>query len=142
MGFTSWKTSDTVRSIPNMASDRPPIPVWMLLPSGKRAVHEPSYGGYGEFGGLDFFEETAIATLGRKATAGVDSGEVRCWGISLAYLGDRRTREELAEEEKGNALGDWLSTNPKGKVRMPRLVEKRAPYSSVKESPYCPEQGH
>jgi hypothetical protein len=140
MGMFSWKTSDTGKSIPNMASSRSPIPVWMLLPSGRRAVYEPRYSGYGDFGGLDFYEETAIATLGRAATKGVDTETLRSWGITLCYLGDPDTRQEAAA--KNRALAWWLLKVPERKVRMPRLVEHRCPYSSVPDSPYCPEQGY
>ena len=139
MGMFSWITSDTNRSIPNMASDRPPIPVWMLLPSGKRAVFEPRYAGYGDFGGCDFFFETAAATLGLRAIKGVDYERVRVWGVELNYLESEDDRKAMLARRP--ELAWWLLHHKHSDVRRPRLVESRCAYSSVPDSKYCPDQG-
>jgi hypothetical protein len=54
MGFFSWRTSDTDESIPNWASTRPTFTVYMWAPDG-RCFEEPAYGGYGDFGGVDYY---------------------------------------------------------------------------------------
>lgn len=55
MGFFSWITQDTGRSICNTYSDRPTFKVIMLDNKGNKYVEE-NYEGYGVFGGKDFYE--------------------------------------------------------------------------------------
>jgi hypothetical protein len=55
MGFFSWKTCDTNRSIANAYSNELTFDVYMITPDG-RVFHEAHYDGYGEFGGKDFYE--------------------------------------------------------------------------------------
>ena len=59
MGFFSWHTQDTDRSICNSYSCRPVFPVTMTDNRGNK-WHEDSYEGYGEFGGQDFYELLAV----------------------------------------------------------------------------------
>ena len=54
MGFFSWKTSDTNKSIPNIYSGRDPVPVKMLDDKGNAGI-ESAYEGYGDFGGMDYY---------------------------------------------------------------------------------------
>lgn len=54
MGFFSFKTQDTRRSIANNASRRPTFNVYMVDNKGNQ-YHEPSYSGYGIFGGKDYY---------------------------------------------------------------------------------------
>lgn len=58
MGFFSWKTSDTDRSIPNIYSKRDTFPVYVLIPEefGGGYIEEYQYNGYGDFGGRDIYE--------------------------------------------------------------------------------------
>lgn len=58
MGFFSWKTQDTDRSISNAFSDRGAFTVHMLDNKGN-VYTEDNYEGYGIFGGKDFFELVA-----------------------------------------------------------------------------------
>ena len=79
MGFFSWHTCDTDRSIANNASDRPTFEVHMITPDG-RVFTERDYEGYGEFGGKDFYELLAeLNGLGSDRSAGID----------LCYKGNR-----------------------------------------------------
>ena len=55
MGFFSWKTQDTNRSIANSYSDRSTFKVVMVDDKGNKYVEE-DYEGYGVFGGKDFYE--------------------------------------------------------------------------------------
>ena len=55
MGFFSWKTSDTGRSIANHFSSRDTFPVYMKDDKGNVWI-ERNYGGYGEFGQKDYYE--------------------------------------------------------------------------------------
>ena len=61
MGFFSWITSDTQKSITNVhTSKRRTFPVFMVTQDGK-VWREDNYMGYGEFGGKDIY--TLIAEL-------------------------------------------------------------------------------
>ena len=78
MGFFSWQTCDTDRSIANNASDRETFEVHMITPDG-RVFTEKNYDGYGEFGGKDFYELLAeLNGLGSDRSA----------GISLSFRGN------------------------------------------------------
>jgi len=54
MGFFSFKTQDTRRSIANNASRKATFDVYMVDNQGNE-YHEPSYSGYGVFGDKDYF---------------------------------------------------------------------------------------
>lgn len=54
MGFFSWMTSDTNRSISNKYSNRGAFPVYVLCPDGSK-IKESDYEGYGAFGGKDIY---------------------------------------------------------------------------------------
>jgi len=55
MGFFSWKTQDTDKSIANNYSDRSTFKVVMVDDKGNKYI-EKDYEGYGVFGGKDFYE--------------------------------------------------------------------------------------
>ena len=55
MGFFSWKTSDTKRSIANQHSKRPVFTVH-LITEDRQIFTEENYDGYGVFGGVDFYD--------------------------------------------------------------------------------------
>lgn len=55
MGFFSWYTQDTGRSISNQYSKMPTFTVYMYDHEGN-VWEETAYEGYGEFGGKDFYE--------------------------------------------------------------------------------------
>ncbi len=55
MGFFSWKTNDSNRSIPNSSSDRFTFTVYMRDNKGNVWIEE-DYDGYGRFGGKDYYE--------------------------------------------------------------------------------------
>lgn len=72
MGFFSWHTCDTGRSIANNSSDREVFEVHMITPDG-RVFTENSYEGYGEFGGKDFYDLLAeLNGLPSDRSAGID----------------------------------------------------------------------
>jgi len=55
MGFFSWKTNNSDRSIANRYSDRATFTVYMRDNKGSVWV-EKDYEGYGRFGGKDYYE--------------------------------------------------------------------------------------
>lgn len=54
MGFFSWKTSDTKKSIANRYSDCGALPVYLITPNNEK-IYEPNYDGYGHFGGFNAY---------------------------------------------------------------------------------------
>ena len=55
MGFFSWKTQNTNKSIANRFSSNPTFTVTMIDNKGNKWV-EHNYEGYGRFGGKDYYE--------------------------------------------------------------------------------------
>jgi hypothetical protein len=112
MGFFSWFTQDTDRSISNSFSTRKPFPVYLLDDKGNE-YYEPEYEGYGEFGGVDYYELMAeMNGLG-------DSEDPRNAGIDLAF-----------QEDQTNVI-------------YPNLVEKKEGWVFVPTGPdTCPDQGY
>lgn len=83
MGFFSWKTSDTKKSIPNIHQARKRcFPVKMLDDKGN-VWKEGFYDGYGIFGGKDFYE--LLAEMNGQTT--------REEGIDLAFSGDKTVKK-------------------------------------------------
>jgi hypothetical protein len=54
MGFFSWKTQDTNKSITNVHSETGSFPVYMHDNNGNVYL-EMEYNGYGVFGGVDYY---------------------------------------------------------------------------------------
>lgn len=54
MGFFSFKTADTNKSIPSRYSNRKPFTVYMVTREGQ-VFEEKDYEGYGDFGGKDIY---------------------------------------------------------------------------------------
>ena len=99
MGFFSWNTSDTNRSIANQHSSRKTFTVHMITEDGQ-VYTENDYEGYGVFGGKDFY--TLVAELNGVATGNNDKD--RSLGIDICF--------------KDNPSGDF-----NGMFRYPKLVE-------------------
>ena len=101
MGFFSWRTQDTDRSIANNYSIRKTFPVVMIDNKGNKWV-EQNYEGYGVFGGKDYYE--LLAEM--NGITDKDSDRLRGKGIDLAF-------------SKGNGSG----VGTEG-VYYPNLIEK------------------
>lgn len=79
MGFFSWKTCDTQRSIPNSYNGvRNTFPVNLIDHQNNRWL-EKNYDGFGVFGGMDFYE--LLAKMNGKKT--------REEGLNLAFSGKK-----------------------------------------------------
>lgn len=70
MGFSSWLTSDTNRSIPNVYSNKQQFKVHMMDKDGNIWV-EDNYEGYDNFGGKDYFELLAEMNGGKTKEDGL-----------------------------------------------------------------------
>ena len=112
MGFFSWFTQDTDKSISNVHSGRRTFPVDMIDDKGN-VWHEPNYEGYGMFGGKDYYELLSEMNGGPSD---------RLNGIELAY--------------EDSPHGD----NPN--IIYPNLVEKSKGWTYTTDKPdRCPNQG-
>lgn len=97
MGFFSWKTMDTNRSIPNRYSNRKTFPVTMTDNRGNSWT-ENDYEGYGVFGGKDYFE--LLAEMNGLTT--------RDEGIDLVFSGKKYISPNLTEDENWT----WVFDEP------------------------------
>lgn len=91
MGFFSWRTQDTDRSIANNYSIRKTFTVVMIDNKGNKWI-EQDYEGYGVFGGKDFYELLAEMNgfvsqkgLSYELDGEAYTDEARGYGISLAF---------------------------------------------------------
>jgi hypothetical protein len=87
MGFFSFKTTDTNKSVSNIHSDRGALAVYLIDNKGNK-FYEPNYRGYGIFGGIDIF--ILIAEMnGHTFDDNIDPDEqydkLRDIGIDLFY---------------------------------------------------------
>lgn len=80
MGFFSWKTSDTNKSISNKYSDRGALPVYLYCPDGTK-IYEPDYDGYGDFAGQDAY--ALLARWNRPELCNGDDEHDRSIGIDI-----------------------------------------------------------
>jgi len=80
MGFFSWKTSDTNKSIPSEYSDRPTFTVHLITEDGQ-VFTENNYEGYGVFGDKDFYE--LIAELNNLTPTKTE--DLRSLGLELSF---------------------------------------------------------
>ena len=78
MGFFSWNTSNTNKSIANSYSKKRTFTVAMVDDKNNIWI-EPIYEGYGEFGGKDFYE----------LLAQMNGLKTRKQGIDLAFSEDK-----------------------------------------------------
>lgn len=118
MGFFSWKTQDTNKSISNCYSSRGALPVYMVDDKGN-FWHEPDYEGYGVFAGKDYY-----VLLAEMNGMEGDEDTLRTKGIEIAY--------------NGNSEG----TGTQG-VKYPNLFEKLENHVYSERGPdNCPNQGY
>ena len=97
MGFFSWKTQDTRRSISNVDSTRGSFFVAMHDNKGNIWT-ETEYDGYGEFGGKDYYE--LLAEMNGLTT--------RVEGIELAFSKKPCLYPNLTESVQWN----WVNEEP------------------------------
>lgn len=164
MGFFSWKTQDTNKSIASRHSSRKTTPVYLLDNKGNHWL-ESNYEGYGEFGGKDFYE--LLAEMNGKTKDDLSEGqELRNLGIRLYYgisaIQNSKTgktykgggidffnwEDDILEDGKGaNQLlesDDWSSITIKEKnINYPNLVKKLNGWKYINVPPKsCESQGY
>lgn len=164
MGFFSWKTQDTNKSIPSSHSSKKARPVYLCDNRGNH-WYEANYEGYGRFGGKDFYE--LLAEMNGKTKDDLSDGqEMRDLGIKLYFgisaIHNSKTNktykgggidffnweDDILEDGKGaNQLlnsDDWSSITIKEKgIVNPNLVEKLDGWKYTDAAPEdCEYQGY
>lgn len=116
MGFFSWLTSDTGKSIANSASSRRTFPCYVICPDDS-LIKETDYEGYGIFGGHDIY-----ALLAK-------------WNAPDECIGN---------EEVDRSIGIDIQYNRCKKLQFPiKIVEfDKYGYNDVDASLECPDQGY
>jgi hypothetical protein len=85
MGFFSWNTMDTDKSIANEHSNRKTFRVQMMDNKGN-VWTEDNYEGYGRFGGKDYYELLAeMNGFTSDKTGDEYTDEARGFGIDIAF---------------------------------------------------------
>lgn len=82
MGFFSWRTQDTDRSISNAYSPNETFPVFMVDDKGN-TWFEDDYKGYGSFGGKDYYE--LLAEMNQEYYDKGIHQDLRDAGIEIAF---------------------------------------------------------
>lgn len=147
MGFYSWKTSDTGKSIANVHSTRLAFTVYAHLPDGTNLM-EDGYGGYGVFGGRDYYGLVVEINGLAAPVEGMELEEFdelwRDLGISLCYSPTREEIEALADRYSNREV--YADMKEKilqlGELKKPRLAEScEVHWRDLPDSIDCPEQG-
>lgn len=100
MGFFSWKTQDTEKSISNAFSCRGTFSVTMTDDKGRKWT-EHNYEGYGVFGGKDFYE--LLAEMNGKKT--------RDEGINLFFYSNPDIKFKSPNLNENPSL-EWREETP------------------------------
>jgi hypothetical protein len=170
MGFFSWFTSDTEKSIANRWSTRSTFPVHMITEDGQ-IFTENDYDGYGVFGGKDLYV-LAAEMNGYKGETDDETRNLffdKIWVRGIKKddkkycYGEHFVRYDLPIESEGGLCANeliadhgWTSFGDRGEfedwaeqgLKMPKLVERLPQTNTWKEIwdslPYpesCPDQG-
>jgi len=102
MGFFSWNTQDTDRSIANHYSNRKPFTVYMHDDKGN-VWKEDNYDGYGEFGGKDFYE------LVSEMNGGISDRQA---GIDMAFIDHQRNPNIKYPNLTETPDWEWIDEEP------------------------------
>lgn len=124
MGFFSWITSDTGRSISNRYSIRGTFPVYLLCPDGT-SLKETDYEGYGCFGGRDAYALVARWNCPEKCK---DSDGNWLSDVDCRYIGIN--------------IACYDEDNAKLEYPLKFVEDNRLKYEDVKPSESCPDQGY
>lgn len=119
MGFFSWKTSDTDKSVSNSYSSRGVFTVYLLDNKGNK-YREDNYEGYGVFGGKDAYQLVAEMNCPEKCTGDIEH--------------DRLIGIELSFGKEGQEV------NPDYPIKI--VESSEIGYDQVNESESCPDQGY
>lgn len=172
MGFFSFKTADTKRSIFNSFTGKCKT-VYLLQPNGEPPIKEDAYEGYGVFGGVDCYEWLAKANFSKEELADMKArgisirsraidrlatfAEIYFWVEKKEYL----YRDELIDLDAGVnystpqdrfgglSVNDMMEQKritrapaPEPKFPLKFSFNPKAVYEALPASEDCPNQGY
>ena len=134
MGYFSWKTSDTNKSIPNNNSGKKIFGVKLITPDGKEFI-EKNYEGYGDFGGKDIYELIAELNIDSNLKWVQDIFEenknkpLRNIGLKITFF--------------ENSSGDFTKCFEKG-LKMPKIttLKYKGNFEDIPYPENCEFQGY
>lgn len=100
MGFFSWETNDTKKSIPSCHSVRPVVPVYLIDNQGN-SWFEPAYEGYGVFAGMRYYDLLA------------QMNDYQGDGLDLAYENHIKQKDILHPNLVEDPKAKWVNKPPK-----------------------------
>jgi hypothetical protein len=108
MGMFSWLTNDTGESVTNRYAEEGALPVYLYDNEGN-VWHEPDYDGYGEFGGMDYYELLAKMNGLKTRDEGID---LEC--DSLVYMPESldEAKEVLFPNIAESDRWQWVNEPP------------------------------
>lgn len=157
MGFFSWKTNDTNKSIANIHSLKSSFKVYMKDDKGN-VWEEENYDGYGIFGGKDFYELLAemngfgsdrdwgihlqfgisgIMILKTKKVYYGSSVDFFNWGEPLTHLGIDKSANDLVKLKEAVQVKMTFDD-----VKFPSLSEDHDHVWDGSKTNDCPDQGY
>lgn len=103
MGFFSWKTSDTKKSISNVYSIRGALPIYLITPQNEK-IYEKAYEGYGDFGNYDAYALLARWNVPARCNGNDEHDrligiEIGCYDEDMAKL---KYPLKFSEDENAN----------------------------------------
>jgi hypothetical protein len=123
MGFFSWNTSDTKKSIANRYSSKETFKVHLITRDGQ-VYTEDDYEGYGLFGGIDYYEVMAIINGLNKTPLKINE-EMRDRGINLMFRSGVRNKETKQEFVSGGVdFFDWQNDIVEDELSANKLLDR------------------
>lgn len=157
MGFFSWKTSDTNRTIWNVHSSKPTIQVHMITRDGA-VFTEDAYGGYGDFDGMCYYKLTDLINGGDGNSS---RGISLAFGTTIITNGEQTfvwqkdffnwATDKLIGDKSANDLVDegWRQEKIRHDIQLPKFVEHlpsednwEEEFDALPDSKQCSTQGY
>ena len=167
MGFYSWKTADTDKSIANVHSGKPVKTVYLVQPAGRPPIKESCYKGYGVFGGVDAYKWLANENFGDESlddvTINADCGLYLEDAVAIYLCSIHLSAENFKKAVPTNKkivmfgrydelLPNGMTANEMSEKGFSKAIELKFPlkfsfdpdavYENLPASDRCPYQGY
>ena len=157
MGFFSWKTSDTNRTIYNVHASKPTFEVHMITRDGYQFT-EDSYSGYGEFDGMCYYKLVDLINGGEGDRG---RGLELAFGTTIITNGEQTftfrkdfnnwATDKLIGDKNANDLVSegWKVEKIRHDIQLPKFVEVlpnkdswEEEFDKLPDSEICISQGY
>jgi len=157
MGFFSWKTSDTNRTIWNVHASKPTFKVHMITRDGA-VFPEDAYEGYGNFDGMCYYK---LVDLINGGDGDRDRGIELAFGTTILTNGKQTfvwkedffnwATDKLVDDKCANELlnDGWRQEKIRHDIQLPKFVEHlpsdddwEHEFDNLPESKICNSQGY